>query len=171
MSKARRKRQKLKARYSKAREDAQLHGLVETSPEGARWPEKVDSASQSEQRFPALIGQAIRRGWAVPDEKKPGLVDELISVVENPDAKPFDKVAAFGTLSRADQLQHERDQQYIKLDRVLEMLRGILEAIRTNVSDPALLKAIVTDVLRFVPAPSVELEVVNGNCKATDERA
>jgi hypothetical protein len=76
--KGRNKRKKLKARYSKLREDAQLHGLIETSPEGAVRCEVVDPASQDEQQIPSLDREAIRRGWAVPEEKKPQLVDRLM---------------------------------------------------------------------------------------------
>lgn len=160
--KRRKTRQRKRKLYQKVREDLQLSDDLPTTSEGALKPETVPGSAQEEPRFPKLIGQSIRRGWAVPDERKPGLVDELISVVEDPDAKSFDKIAAFSTLSRADQLQYEKDQQYIRLDRVLEMWRGILGAIRNHVSDPLLVKAIVADVLRFLPPPAAGLELVEG---------
>jgi hypothetical protein len=160
-TKARRKRQKLKARYSKAREDAQLHGPVETSPEGAVRDERVDPSSQSEQRFPTLVRRAINHGWATPDEKKPQLVDELVELIEDPEASPMAKIFAFNALLKGDQIQHERDQEYIRLDRVLEMWRGVLEAIRAHVQDQALVKLIVADVLRFLPAPSAGQDVLS----------
>lgn len=46
-NKQRNRRQKVKARYTKAREDAQLEGIIPTSPEGAVRDERVDPASQS----------------------------------------------------------------------------------------------------------------------------
>lgn len=158
----RREEQQVKDRLAHAQDDAQRLGLIDTVPEEALGPARVDPLSQTEQPFPTLVRQAIRRGWAVPDEKKPGLVDELVGVVEDPDASQVAKVMAFNSLAAADKLQHERDQQYVKLDRVLEMIRGILEAIRTNVSDPVLLKTIVADVLRFVPAPATTVAEQSG---------
>ena len=156
--KNRNRRQKLKTKYSKVREDAQTHGIIETTPEGAVRPEVVAPTAQSTQSFPALIGVAIRRGWAVPEMKKPGLVDELIELVEDPEAKAMAKVFAFNALVKGDQVQHEKDQEYIRIDLVLAMWKGVLEAIRNHVQDLALVKLIVADVLRFLPAPSVKLE-------------
>jgi hypothetical protein len=157
----RNKVQGVKDRYAHAREDAQLTALIPTTPEEALTPERVDPSVQSEQRFPALIGRAIRQGWAVPDERKPGYVDELAEVLEDPEAAAVAKVMAFNALLKGDQLQHERDQEYVRLDRVLEMWRGVLEAIRNHVQDQAVLKAIVADVLRFLPAPSAGQNVLS----------
>lgn len=157
-------KQRVKDRLSHAQDDArrlEILGNDPLPPEESLRPERVDPSSQEQLRFPRLIGVAVRRGWATPDERKPGLVDELIGVVEDPDAKPFDKIAAFGTLTRADQIQHERDQEYIRVDRVLAMWKGVLEAIRNHVQDQALVKLIVADVLRFLPAPQGKLGLGN----------
>ena len=151
-------RQRVKDRYAHAREDAQLGGLIPTTPEEALRPERVDPSVQTEQRFPALVGQALRHGWAVPDEKKPGLVDEMVAVVEDYEATAVAKVMAFNALAKGDQIQHERDQEYIKVDRVLAMWQGVLEAIRNHVQDQALVKLIVADVLRFMPVPQAQLQ-------------
>jgi len=150
----RKKVQRIDDRYAHAREDAQLYGRIPTTPEEALTPEKVDPSSQSTQRFPRLIGQAIRSGWAVDDAKKPGLVDELISVVDDPEANQVAKIMAFNALVKGDQIQHERDQQYIRLDRVLTLWKGVLEVMRTYVTDPTVLKAMTDDVLKLLPAPS-----------------
>ena len=109
-SKSRNRKQSTKSRYARAREDAQLEGIIPMSPEGALKPERVDPSSQKEQPQSKLIGQAIRKGWATPDEKKPRLVDEMIAIVEDPEAKTFDKVAAYNALLKGDQAQFERDQ-------------------------------------------------------------
>ena len=143
--------QRVKDRLDHAREDARILGLIPTEPEVTPKPEKVDPSSQSTQRFPRLIGQSIRRGWAVPDEKKPGLVDELISVVEDPEANQVAKVMAFNSLASGDKLQHERDQEYVKLDRVLEICRGVLESVKRHVQDQEVVKAILTDTLHYFP--------------------
>jgi hypothetical protein len=164
----RNKVQGVKDRYAHAREDAQLTGLIPTTPEEALTPERVDPSSQSEQRFPTLVRRAINHGWATPDEKKPQLVDELIELIEDPEASPMAKIFAFNALVKGDQLQHEKDQQYIKLDYVLELWRGVLGAIRAHVQDQMLVKLIVADVLRLLPAPSAGLEVVNGVCEAPE---
>lgn len=155
-------KQRVKDRYAHSRDDAQRLGLIETTPEESLVPERVDPLVQTEQRFPALVGQALRHGWAVPDEKKPGLVDEMVAVVEDGEATAVAKVMAFNALAKGDQLQHERDQEYIRLDQVLEMWKGVLEAIRNHVQDQMLVKLIVADVLRFMPAPSARLEATVG---------
>lgn len=109
-SKKRGRRQSVKERYAKAREDAQLAGIIPTTPEGAVRPEAVDPASQEDAPQPALVEQAIRRGWAVPEERKPALVDELVKIVDSPaDGMEKVKVAAFRALCLADQQQYERD--------------------------------------------------------------
>lgn len=149
--------QRVRDRLSHALDDARRLDLVSNDPappEVSLKPEVVNPATQSEQRFPVLIAQALRHGWAVPDEKKPGLVDEMVCVVEDPEAAAVAKVMAFNALAKGDQLQHERDQEFIRVDRVLAMWRGVLDAIRTHVSDPVVLKAITDDVLRLLPVPS-----------------
>ncbi len=108
-SKARNARQKLKDRYAHAREDAQLAGLIPTTPEEALKPEVVSPSVQSEVPQPKLIGECIRNGWAVPEERKPELVDELIAILDNPVIPHKIKVAAFNALRMADQAQYERD--------------------------------------------------------------
>lgn len=45
-------------------------------------------------------------------------------------------------------------QGLVHLDRVMAMWRGVLEAIRANVADPTVLRAVTADVLRFMPPPS-----------------
>lgn len=54
-------------------------------------------------------------------------------------------------------------QGLVKLDQVLAMLRGVLEAVRANVADPVLLKTIVADVLKFAPMP---IEYVEGSANS-----
>jgi hypothetical protein len=116
------RRQKVRKRYAKAREDAQLLGLIPTTPDGALKPEVVDPATQSEQGFPALVCAAIRNGWEVPDENKPKLVACLMEpffqrdiVVDRdgnqvvlPPNRPL-LLRCFNALVMADQIQWERD--------------------------------------------------------------
>jgi hypothetical protein len=45
-------------------------------------------------------------------------------------------------------------QGLIPLERVMGMWHGVLEAIRANVTDQTLLRAITRDVLRYMPPPS-----------------
>ena len=107
--KARTARQKLKDRYAHAREDAQLAGLIPTTPEEALKPEAVPSSVQTAAPMPELIAEAIRKGWAVPEDRKPGLVDELLGIIQSVDMPAKVKVAAFNALRQADQAQYERD--------------------------------------------------------------
>lgn len=95
-------RQNLKQRFMKLREDAQLAGLIHTEPEGAVRDER--SPAQ-----PKLVERALREGWAVPEEIKPELVQELVAVVQDEEAADKTKVAAFRALLAADQAQHDRD--------------------------------------------------------------
>ncbi len=85
-SKNRNKRQKLKQTFSKLREEAQLQGIVPTTPEGAIRNERVDPSKQTEQQLPGLVMQAVRNGWATPDEAKPKIVDALIAPFLEPPA-------------------------------------------------------------------------------------
>ena len=107
-------KQSVKDRYAHARDDAQRLGLIPTTPEESLTPERVNPLSQSGVTFPALIETAIRNGWAVPEDKKPQLIDELIEVAtiptdsENPKML-IAKVQAVNALHRADQMQYERD--------------------------------------------------------------
>jgi hypothetical protein len=83
-NKARSSRQKLKERYSKAREDAQLHGLISTTPEGALKDEVVPSSLQEDARLPEVDRMAITKGWAVPEGKKQLVISRLLEPFENP---------------------------------------------------------------------------------------
>ena len=99
-----RQRQRARARERKAREQAQLTGVTPTVPE---MPQQ--GGVSSVQPEPRLVESAIRRGWAVPEAKKPELVDHLVSLLDDPEASPKTKVAAFSALRQADQVQWERD--------------------------------------------------------------
>jgi len=121
-TKARNRKQKLKATYGRVREEAQLQGIIPTTPEGAAKPERVNPAVQSEQQFPRLVAEAVRNGWATPDEHKPKIVDALIEpftkrdVVTAPDGSTYElppdrhllKENA-KVLATLDKLQYERD--------------------------------------------------------------
>lgn len=110
------KRQNLMQRFSKLREDAQLAGLIQTTPAEAVKDERVKKEDQTEQPQPKLVEKAIRSGWAVPDEIKPELVKELVDIVtdDSEEASDKTKVAAFRALLAADQSQHERDNPQTK---------------------------------------------------------
>lgn len=108
-TKGRKARQRKVKRYMKDREDLQVAGRIPVDKEGAVRREDVDPSSQGEQPLPGLIGRAVRRGWAVPDEKKPALVDELCGIVQDPEMDAVPKVMAYNALTKAEQLQWERD--------------------------------------------------------------
>lgn len=107
--KKRKTRQRLKERYAKKREDAQLAGVIDTVAEGAVRDERVSPAAQGEQPLPELIGTAIRNGWAVPESKKPALVNEMIGIIEDPEMPGAVKVMAHNALRAGDKDQWERD--------------------------------------------------------------
>ncbi len=98
----RRKLQRHKRRFMELREELMLAGEIQVEPSGAIRDERVDPADQSAQALPALISEAVRRGWNVPEGKKPQLIDEMIEVVENPEESAKNKIAAFNALRTAD---------------------------------------------------------------------
>lgn len=103
------RKKKIKKRYSAAREEAQLAGVIPTTPDGAVRDERVPPSIQGHQLLPALIAEAIRRGWAVPDGIKPALVDEMVAVILDPERSDKAKIAAFNALRMADRSQWEQD--------------------------------------------------------------
>lgn len=117
----RNKRSKLKKQYSKLREDAQLHGIIPTTPEGAVHPEKVASETQGEQDTTNIDRKAVKQGWAVPEEKKALVVMRLLEPFEKSgktvtkegveiDTTDHNLLAKNArTLLIADQRQYERD--------------------------------------------------------------
>lgn len=107
--KKRKTRQRKRELYQKVREDLQVSGDLPVTPEGALKSERVDPATQEDTPQPKLIQRAIRQGWAVLEEKKPNLVDELTKIIDNPDMPAKMKIAAFNALQQADRSQWERD--------------------------------------------------------------
>lgn len=124
----RNRKQKVKARYSKAREEAQLSGVIETIPEGAVRDERVNPASQGEQALPALDRRAVREdgvgGWSVPERVKRVVIERLAEPFFEEGRTVVDKEGRQVTLPPdrnllkenakvlvlADQRQYERDQ-------------------------------------------------------------
>ncbi len=107
--KRRRQRQRKYRRYMELRDELQTAGVIPIEPTGARFSEAVNPATQGDQPLPGLVSQAVRNGWEVPEARKPGLVDEMVAIVDNPEEANKVKVAAFNALRQADQSQWERD--------------------------------------------------------------
>lgn len=105
------RKKKVKARYAKAREEAQLAGVIPTTPDGAVHEERVPLCAQSEdsKMTAVLVSLAIRNGWEVPKRERERFVDELASILTNAEMSPKMKVAAFNALRLADKDQWERD--------------------------------------------------------------
>lgn len=108
-SKEKGKRQSTKERYARAREDAQLEGVIPTIPDGGVRGERVPPSAQGNQVLAVLIADAVRRGWQVPEGVKPKLVDEMMEVILDPLARTKDKIASFNALRMADRSQWEQD--------------------------------------------------------------
>ena len=115
-SKRRRKKQELKERYAKVREDAQLADLIPTTPEGAVRCEVVNTGNA---QLPELVRQAIRGNWATPNVAKGAIVAKLLEpffAERELDAlgKPIppnraQMIELAKTLRLLDQTQFERD--------------------------------------------------------------
>lgn len=114
-SKRRRQKQLLKEKYAKTREDAQLAGLIHTTPEGA----VRNEVSTGNAQLPELVRQAIRESWATPDAAKAAIVANLLEPFfaereVGPDGKlvPPNRqqmIELAKTLRLLDQTQFERD--------------------------------------------------------------
>lgn len=119
-TKRRNQKQTVKERYAKAREDAQLMGVIPVEPVGAVRDERVDPSSQAgTPPLPSLVVQAARQGWATPEEKKPLIVDEMVKIATGQAAEmgpdgictgpsPKNQVAAARALVIMDQTEWER---------------------------------------------------------------
>jgi hypothetical protein len=107
--KKRKRRQRCKARYAKAREDAQLLGIIPTVPEGALRSEVVDPARQGCQQFPALVRKALRENWPTPDAAKPKVVAELLVPFYEEGTDPMLLVRLARLLLLLDRTQYELD--------------------------------------------------------------
>lgn len=108
-SKARNKKQTLKQTYAKAREDAQLHGVIPTTPEGAVRDEVVNPATQALQDLTSLDRAAINKGWRVPDDEKPKVIQRLLDKLDDEELSGAEAAMIANALVKADQIQHERD--------------------------------------------------------------
>lgn len=111
---AQHRKKKVKARYSKAREDAQLEGVIPTTPDGAAKPERVPSSAQTEGTIGAiqtaqLVSTAVRNGWEVPKDRRQQFIDELSKIILDPELPSKAKIAAFNAMRLADKDQWERD--------------------------------------------------------------
>lgn len=73
----RNERQKLKEKYAKTREDAQLAGIIPTTPEGALKSERTPSRDPLD-GLPELVKKALRENWSTPDEAKKAIVASLL---------------------------------------------------------------------------------------------
>lgn len=102
------KQQRVK-RYSKAREDCQLNGDIETEPAGAVCNEVVDPSTQGSQPLPGLIGRGIRSGWEPTEEMKVRMTDELFDIATDQEVEPHVRVAAVRASQQGSQQQWERD--------------------------------------------------------------
>ena len=120
--KKRASKQAIKKAYSIAREEAQLAGVIPTTPEGAVKPERVDPARQVGAALPDVVREALREGWATPDSAKPAIIAALLEPFFQDDiildqdgkqvrVKPSRKMLMelAKTLRMLDQTQWERD--------------------------------------------------------------
>lgn len=118
--KKRKRRQRIRERYAKAREDAQLAGVIPTTPEGALRPERVRPSADP--ALPDVVRQGLREGWATPDAAKPDIVASLLrplyeemtvldkdgcAVQIKPGPKTVVELAR--TIALLDKQQYERD--------------------------------------------------------------
>jgi hypothetical protein len=103
--KKRKRRQRCKECYAKAREDAQLSGIIPTVPEGAVRNEVAPAAPDPP--LPHLVRAALRLGWDVPDAAKPKVVADLLAAFFEEGQDPMLRVRLARLLLFLDQTQYE----------------------------------------------------------------
>lgn len=157
-SRARNSKQNIMQRYTKAREDAQLAGLIPTTPEAAIDSERVDPLAQATAALPELVRQALRESWATPDSAKPAIIaallapffreEEIVSqdgtvVKVKPSAKTLMELA--NTLRMLDQQQYERDHPEAKTPSRSGDTHFHGPVIQNNMDAAALVRRMIED--------------------------
>lgn len=115
-NKRRKDKQRLKERYAKVREDAQLADIIPTTPEGA----VRNEVSVGNAQLPEVVRQAIRENWATPDAAKPAIIANLLEPffmdreIDPNTGQPIPPnraqlIELAKVLRLLDQTQHERD--------------------------------------------------------------
>ena len=169
-SKARADKQRIKDRYAHAREDAQLAGLIPTTPEEALSNERSDTALQDAQRFPGLDRAAVRNatGWHITEAVKRKIVENAAEMiyekriefvddgrggkvaVEMPNRKA--QIEAAKILLEADETQYKRDEpeKAGKAAGAAQIDWGALDRRPEPLPDP------VQEKIRMIEAPKTE---------------
>lgn len=116
-NKRRHKRQKLHKQYAQAREELQLMGELQTTPQGALKANEVVQTGNAV--LPELVRQALKENWATPDCAKPAIVANLLEpffeerrLDANGKPLPPDRrllVECAKTLRALDQTHYERE--------------------------------------------------------------
>lgn len=178
-SKARTRKQTTKDRYAHAREDAQLEGLIPTTPEEALKSEQVNPVLQGDGAsvlLPKLALQAIREGWATLPAEAAEVVQELISVVRNPDYKVKDRISAANALRLMDQMQWERDHPEEAAKAKANVKVGVSVGVQNNIRNGDVfsdIEAIESSIRRILEeqtdATPVSSIRADGDAQSVDE--
>lgn len=137
-NKRRKEKQRLKERYAKAREDAQLADIIPTTPEGAVRNEVVLTGNAV---LPDLVLQGLKENWATPDAAKPAIVANLLEPFFadrelDANGKPIppnrrELLECAKVLRMLDQTQHERDNPETVNGGINITLQNTLQATAT----------------------------------------
>lgn len=95
--------------YTKARENLQLAGVLETTSVGAVRNEKVQTESGHLASLPGLVMDAVHQKWSTPPEEQGKAVADLLKMLHDEDLDPGRRIAAFNALRHADRDQWERE--------------------------------------------------------------
>ena len=107
-SRNRHRRVKLRNHYAKIREDVQLHGIIETTPEGAVRRERVEAEPPPLASLPGLVMDAVRNDWDTPPAERVKAVDDLLKILHDESLDPGRRIQAFNALRHADRDVWER---------------------------------------------------------------
>lgn len=147
-------KQKLRDRYAHAREDAQLAGLIPTTPEVALRPEYVDPRLQGCQQLPALVLRALHESWATPDEAKPAIVGALLEpffandIMLDKDGNQVRVPPDRGMLLKLAQVLRDLDQTQFERDHPEQAAKAkgggaTSISVQTNVTAAALIRGMI----------------------------
>lgn len=114
-SSAKNRKKKIKKRYSSAREEAQLAGVIPTTPDGAVRDERTYSVDPL-RGLPETVRQALKENWATPGTAKPAIIAALLRPFFN-DTKVLDSDGKLVDIPASPKLLNELAKTIIQLDQ------------------------------------------------------
>ena len=113
--KTKNRKKKIKNRYSAAREEAQLAGVIPTTPDGAVRDERTHSVDPLD-GLPALVRQALKEQWDTPGKAKQAIMAQLLTPFFN-EVEVMDKDGNIRHIRPSPKLLNELARTILALDQ------------------------------------------------------